>query len=198
MRGRGARILLLLAAAFLFGIVASVVKGNGAGVRDGVGNLSAPWIIVPLLASAAGSRARVPAGAVIGSLATAVALAGFYLANAFVLDLGSHSTLHDIGLAFSGGNLWFRAGVMSGPAMGAVGAWAIRRGRLTVAGIAVACVLFEPLAVYVAYLGSNGFFAAGNGEWNGVYAAEAGVGAIASIALWRGRVTRRRARQPPT
>src|ERR1700759_2093291 len=43
MRGRGAgRVVLLVVAAVAFGALESVVKGNGAGVRDGVGNLSAP------------------------------------------------------------------------------------------------------------------------------------------------------------
>jgi hypothetical protein len=193
MRGAG-RLFLLVVVAFAFGAVASVVKGNGAGVRDGIGNLSAPWVIVPMLAGAAGSRGRIVLGAAIGLLTTAAALVGFYLANAFVLDLGPHSTLRDIGLTLDVGNLWFRVAVVSGPAMGALGAWAVRRGRPVVAAIVIATVFFEPLAVYIAYLGSGGYFAAGNGEWNGVYAAEAVVGLIAGVVLWRARGISRRSR----
>lgn len=186
MRGRGAgRVVLLVMAAVAFGALESVVKGNGAGVRDGVGNLSAPWVIVPLLAGAVGSRGSILAGAVVGLLTSVAALVGFYVANAFVLDLGSHSWSHEIGLTLNAGNLWFKAGAMSGPAMGAVGAWAGRRGGFVVAWSVVGLVVFEPLVVYLTYLASSGRFAAGDGQWNGVYAAEAALGAVAAAALWR-------------
>jgi hypothetical protein len=192
MRERGVgRIVLLVVIGFAFGVVESVVKGNGAGVRDGIGNLSAPWVIVPLLAGAAGGRGRILLGAAIGLLTTVVALVGFYLANAFVLDLGPHSSLHDIGLTLDVGNVWFKAGVVSGPAMGALGAWAANRSRLTVVAIAAGTVLLEPLAVYLAYRGSNGFFSAGDGAWNGIYVVEAVVGAGAAAVVWRVRTRQR-------
>ena len=185
MRGRGVgRVMVLVMAAAAFGALESVLKGNGAGVRDGIGNLSAPWVILPLVAGAVGSRGNAALGAVVGLLTTVAALVGFYLANAFVLDLGPHSSLHDIGLTLNVGNMWFKAGAMSGPAMGAVGAWASRRGGFVVAWSVVGLVVFEPLVVYLAYLASNGRFAAGDGQWNGVYAAEAALGAIAAAALW--------------
>jgi hypothetical protein len=197
MRGREIRRWLLLAvAAAAFGAFESVLKGNGPGVRDGIGNLSAPWVILPLLASAALARRRILLGAAIGLLTTMIALVGFYLTNAFVLDLGAHSTVHDIGLTLNGGNLWFKAGIVSGPIMGAAGAWVSRRGRFAVAASAAVMVLFEPLAVYLAYVASNGRFAAGNGEWNRVYAVEAVLGAIAAGALWRARLTRLRRSDP--
>jgi hypothetical protein len=194
MRSNRTRIVMALLVAFLFGIVASAVKGGGGGVRDGIGNLSAPWIIVPLLAAAVGSKGRIAIGAAVGALATLAALVGFYVANAFVLDLGSHSMVHDLDLTLNAGNLWFKAGAVSGPVMGAAGAWAIRRGGVMVAAIAIASVVLEPLAVYLAYVGSKGYFAGGNGEWNEVYAGEAATGVIAGAALWRTGVIRRRAR----
>jgi hypothetical protein len=186
------RVLLVILAAVVFGAVMSVVKGNGAGVRDGVGNLSAPWVIAPLLAGATAARGRIVAGALIGLLTTAVALVGFYLANSFVLDLGPHSTFHDLGLTLDIGTLWFKAGAVSGPVMGAAGAWASRRGRFTVAAIVIATVVLEPVAVYLAYLTSNGLFAAGDGQWNGIYAAECIVGLVAAVVLLRARGVRRR------
>jgi hypothetical protein len=187
------RILWLLTAAVVFGAVESIVKGDGAGVRDGIGNLSAPWVMVPFLAGAVGARGRVARGAAIGLLTTLAALLGFYLTNAFVLDLGPHSSVHDLGLTLGAGTLWFKAGALSGPVMGAAGAWAARVGRFAVAGTVVATVLLEPLAVYVAYRGSGGFFAGGNGAWNGVYAAEAIVGAAAAAALVGAQAIRHRA-----
>jgi hypothetical protein len=177
--------VLLVMAAVAFGALESVVKGNGAGVRDGVGNLSAPWVIVPLLAGAVGSRGRILAGAVVGLLTSVAALVGFYGANASVLDLGSHSWSHEIGLTLYPGSVWFKAGAISGPAMGAVGAWGGRRGGFVVAWCVVGLVVLEPLVVYLMYLASNGRFAAGDGQWNGVYAAEAALGAVAAAALWR-------------
>jgi hypothetical protein len=99
MRGRDVgRVALLVMAAAAFGALESIVKGNDAGVREGIGNLSAPWVIVPLLAGAVGSRGSTLLGALVGLLTSLAALVGFYLANAFVLDLGPHSSLHDIGL----------------------------------------------------------------------------------------------------
>jgi uncharacterized protein DUF6518 len=181
---------VLLAAAVAFGIAASIIKGNGPGIRDGLGNLSAPWVTVPMLISAAASRGRIALGALLGFLATALALAGFYLANAFVLDLGAHSTAHNIGLTLNGGNLWFKAGLVSGPVMGVVGAWQVRRGRRRILMLAALLVLFEPLAVFLAWAASRGYWAAGNGEWNGVYFGEAIVGSIATGALWRNRLRR--------
>lgn len=192
MRGRDVgRVALLVMAAAAFGALESIVKGNDAGVRDGIGNLSAPWVIVPLLAGAVGSRGNTLLGALVGLLTSLAALVGFYMANAFVLDLGPHSSLHDIGLTLNVGNMWFKAGAMSGPAMGAVGAWASRRGGLVLAWSVVGLVVFEPLVVYLAYLASDGRFAAGDGQWNGIYAAEAALGAVAAVALWRARSTAR-------
>jgi len=191
---RSAQILCLLAAALAFGIAASVIKGDGAGIRDGLGNLSAPWVTVPLLVSAAGSRGRIAFGVLLGLLATALALAGFYLSNAFVLDLGPHSTVQDITMTLNSGNLWFRAGLISGPVMGATGAWAVRRGSLRVLLIAALAVLLEPLAVFLAWDASRGYWAAGNGQWNVVYLGEAAVGSIATALLWRLRAGRRNRR----
>jgi hypothetical protein len=179
-----ARLLLLAAAALLFGALASVIKGSAGGLRDGAGNLSAPWLVLPLLAAAGGSRGRVALGAALGLLTTLTALAGFYLANAFVLDLGPHSTLHDIGLTLNAGNLWLRLGLISGPVMGAAGAWAIRRDWSFVAGIVPALLVLEPIATYLFVRASRGPWAGGDGAWNGVYAAEALLGATFAVALW--------------
>jgi hypothetical protein len=88
--------------------------------------------------------------------------------------------------------MWFKAGAVSGPAMGAAGAWASRRGRYTVAAIVIATIVLEPLAVYLAYYGSGGFFGAGDGQWNGIYAGESIVGLVAAVVLWRARGVRRR------
>jgi hypothetical protein len=93
-------------------------------------------------------------------------------------------------LTLNAGNLWFTAGLISGPAMGAIGAWAGHHGRRRVLLIAALAVLLEPVAVFLAWVASRGYWAAGNGDWNGVYAGEVAVGAIAMAALWRARLGR--------
>jgi hypothetical protein len=75
--------------------------------------------------------------------------------------------------------------------MGALGAWAARRGGFVVAWSVVALVVFEPLVVYLTYMASHGRFAGGDGQWNGVYAAEAALGALAAVALWGTRPMKR-------
>src|ERR671922_1750016 len=98
------RVLVVLAAAALFGVVMSVVKGNDTGIRDDIGNLSAPWLLLPFLTAAA-MRRRTVSGAALGLAATLAGLTGFYVADAFVLDLWPHSLLNDVRLAFT--TYWF-------------------------------------------------------------------------------------------
>ncbi|WP_186526038.1 hypothetical protein [Leekyejoonella antrihumi] len=40
------RLAIILPAAVCFGLFAGVLKGDGAGLRDGLGNLSSPWLLV--------------------------------------------------------------------------------------------------------------------------------------------------------
>jgi hypothetical protein len=187
MRWRIWRTAVVLLGALAFGVLAAVVKGNESGWRDGVGNLSAPWLVVPMLAAAAGTRARVWVGALIGVVATVAALAGFYLANAFVLNLGPHSVLHGVVLTLSSGALYARAGLLSGPVMGALGVWAGRRGRRLLTAIVAGLLCLEPFATYAFSRASNRWWAAGGGAWDGVYAAECVVGLGLAAVLWRAR-----------
>src|ERR1700712_466214 len=96
----------------------SVFKGNVSGVRDDVGNLSAPWLLIPFFAAAVAGR-RSYGAALVGLAASSAALISFYVANAFVLDLGRHSVITDIRLAFVA--RWFFWGLVSGPIFGALG-----------------------------------------------------------------------------
>jgi hypothetical protein len=78
------RVFLIVLAATAFGVAMSVLKGNGAGIRDDIGNLSAPWLLLPFLAGAA-MRGRGLAGAAIGLAATCAGLMAFYVTDAFVV-----------------------------------------------------------------------------------------------------------------
>jgi hypothetical protein len=136
------RLLLIVLAAAAFGVAMSILKGNDTGIRDDIGNLSAPWLLLPFFAGAA-VRGRGLAGAVAGLAATFAALTGFYVANAFVLDLGPHSLVNEVRLAFT--TYWFPRGLMSGPLFGALGTiW--RRHGYPAIGLAVILLLdAEPL-----------------------------------------------------
>ena len=122
----------------------SVVKGNDAGIRDDIGNLSAPWLLLPFFAGAAVERRDLAAAA--GLAATVVALVAFYVANAFVLELGPHSLATDLRLTLGATGYWVPRGLVSGPVFGALGGLWRRRGYPALLGVAVLLLLdAEPL-----------------------------------------------------
>ena len=135
----------LLLGALLFGVLVAVIKGQDVGVRDALGNVSAPWVVVPFLA---GMRAdRIWRGAVLGIATTLASLIGFYVAEAAILDLGPHPWYIDLKLTVGTVNIYEKWGLVSGSLYGALGAlWASR--RLIVAPIALGLAFVaEPLIV---------------------------------------------------
>jgi hypothetical protein len=136
------RLVVIVVAAAAFGVAMSVLKGNDSGIRDDIGNLSAPWMLLAFFAGAA-MRGRGLAGVAAGLAATFAALAAFNVANAFVLDLGPHALANDVRLAFT--TYWFPRGLLSGPVFGALGATWRWHGYPTL-GMAVILLLdAEPL-----------------------------------------------------
>lgn len=139
------RFFLIVLVATAFGVAMSVLKGNDVGIRDDIGNLSAPWLLLPFFAGAA-VRGRWLAGAAAGLAATCAALMAFYVANAFVLDLGPHSLLVDLRRSVTATRYWLPRGFVSGPVFGALGALWRLRGYSTHSAVAVILVLdAEPL-----------------------------------------------------
>jgi hypothetical protein len=136
--------------AIAFGVVVAVVKGQDSGVRDALGNLSAPWVLVPFLA---GSRFRsVWLGAAVGVAVTLAAFFGFYVAEAAILDLGPHPWYVDLKLTV-GWNVYESWGIVSGLVYGALGAlWSSRRSVVAAAAVGVAFVA-EPLIVLLLWRG---------------------------------------------
>ena len=112
--------------ALAFGVTVSVVKGNNAGIRDAIGNVSAPWLLIGFLGGVIAGRRRVIVGTLTGTGATLIALLGFYVANSFVLDLGPHPWLTDLNLAFVSGQIYFFFALVSGPIFGMLGVWWVR------------------------------------------------------------------------
>ena len=141
---RGVGIARFVLGAIAFGVVVAAVKGQESGVRDALGNLSAPWVLVPFLA---GSRfLSVWRGAAVGVAVTLAAFLGFYVAEAAILDLGPHPWYVDLKLTV-GWNVYESWGIVSGMLYGALGAlWSSRRSVTAAAAVGVAFVA-EPLIV---------------------------------------------------
>jgi hypothetical protein len=80
---------------------------------------------------------------------TLAAFLGFYLAEAAILDLGSHPWYRDLQLTLGSGRVYEKWGLLSGSAYGALGGiWMSR--RLLVAPIAVGLAFIcEPLIVWL-------------------------------------------------
>jgi hypothetical protein len=134
----------LLIAGIAFGVLVAVVKGQGAGLRDALGNTSAPWVLLPFLA---GTRfSRVPHAAAAGLATTMAAFLGFYTAEAAILDLGPHPWYVDLELTLGSGHVYEVWGMVSGLLYGALGGVWASRSRLAAGAVALAFIC-EPLIV---------------------------------------------------
>jgi hypothetical protein len=179
-----------LVGALVCGIALSVVKGDGDGVRSAIGNLSGPWLLIPLVAGASTRASRVTGlrhvgwGAVFGLLVTLAALGGFYASNSLVLDLGPHAWLVDLRLSVAAGRRYFLLGLLSGPVCGAFGAWWTARDARSLAGPVAALLVLEPVASWVQQAAVGGDHTGQPGVWAGELLLGVGVGAWAAT---RGR-----------
>lgn len=129
------RVAMSLSVAVFFGFCVALLKGQDAGLRDAVGNLSAPWLLVAFWCGSI-VRAR-SAGAVVGVVATSLALTGFCLGLALISDYGTHSAGSSIDLAIHANTRYFQAGLISGPLLGVLGAMTRHRtiNRFLVSGL---------------------------------------------------------------
>ncbi|MCO8274205.1 DUF6518 family protein [Actinoplanes sp. TRM 88003] len=178
------RLLGVIAVALLFGALAALVKGHHDGVRDTIGNLSTPWLLIAL---AAGLHARTRLrGAVLGLIATGAALLGFYVVVAVTADDGH--LVH----VLRENRRWLFSGLVSGPVLGAFGAWLNRRAtdvpRAVTTVIALLLIL-EPLVIVSARIVPGWREVI---HWHlsaPVYIAEAVLGiALLGLALWSSRL----------
>jgi hypothetical protein len=140
------RIGLALLAAIGFGIVAALLKGTHAGTRQVYGNMSAPWLALAFLPGRYGRS--IWRGAALGTLATALGLAGYCVATGVISDLGHHGLLGDLRLEFRANRYWFDRGLLSGPILGAFGAWSVRIRYATPLIVTGLLLVVEPVAVY--------------------------------------------------
>jgi len=140
------------AACFAFGALAELFKARGSwafDLRSELGNLSAPWLVLPLL-PALRSRS-VLRGAATGLAATLCALAGFYVMETLLFLPAFEEQgglLARLVWVFRGGLIWFALGLISGPVMGALGSVLGRR-RSWVAPVVGALLVGEPLVLSI-------------------------------------------------
>ncbi|GIE26903.1 DUF6518 family protein [Winogradskya humida] len=142
------RTLTMLGAALAFGMLAALIKGHHHGVRDTIGNLSTPWLLVALLSGLHTPSLR--RGAVLGLAATVTALLGFYLVVAVITDEQLVGLRDHLAHVLSANRRWLFSGLLSGPLLGAFGAWL--RGRFADPTKAAAVVtglllIAEPLVI---------------------------------------------------
>lgn len=172
----------------MFGVLAAWAKGPNGGVdavarlRTDVGNLSTPWLLVGFVAGTQTSRLR--SGALLGLLATMLALFGFYLYSSLVVDLGGHGLLGDLRRELFANRVYLEAGVVSGPIFGALGAWWTGRRSLRASFLVGALLIGEPLLLAAIGL-------VGSATSIAVYGAEFALGlAVLTWAVWRARSSR--------
>lgn len=182
------RLALILGLAAVFGIAAAWIKGNDAGLRDAIGNVSAVWLFLPFLAGAAAGCRRVITGALCGLAATLTALVGFYFAESFVLDLGPHPWLTDLSLTMGPVVYYAERALLTGPIFGALGFWWQQRRSLVAAGILAASFVLEPAAwwLYGIHIGGAAYPVP---NYPALWLAEIAMG-IVGFALFR-RMARR-------
>jgi len=184
------RLLAVLVTALIFGMFAALIKGDHDGVRDTLGNLSTPWLLIALVA---GLHTRsLPRGALLGLVATGAALLGFYVVVAITAH-GGHleQVLHE-------NRRWLYSGLLSGPLLGAFGAWLQRRApdvTLAVTAVTGLLLLLEPLVIFAAPI-VPGWREVIHWHLNaGIYAAEALLGIVVLSLAWRRVQARYRERQ---
>ncbi|MFN8074004.1 MAG: hypothetical protein U0Q15_01130 [Kineosporiaceae bacterium] len=145
VRGRRARLLIALAGAVAFGALAGVVRGDGYGPawRTEAANLSACWLLVGLLPAAVlprGSSRNVLRGALVGLLATLLALTAFYAVQTAFLygQLRGDGPWARFLYEARANRVYFAFGCVTGPLTGALGAVLARRWLPVACGLVLA------------------------------------------------------------
>ena len=145
-----ARIVLVTLGALIFGTAAALLEGKSGGhgavaeVRNSVGNLSTPYLLIAFVAGTMCARMRT--GALTGLAATMSALLGYYLVSALV-QAGDSGFAEELRSILSANRGYIQGGVGMGLAFGALGAWWERRRRLSASIVAGALLMAEPLAL---------------------------------------------------
>ncbi|HWE68041.1 MAG TPA: DUF6518 family protein [Acidimicrobiales bacterium] len=141
------RLVVLLVAICAFATVDAIVKGHHGGTRNSIGNISAPWALLPFLAGALVMQRRRSVGALVGALSTVAALVCYTLIRVGVFGMGGRNRDFSATVASAAGNRWFLLGAIGGAVLGAAGAALATRGQWGVVTAVVTCLLvLEPAA----------------------------------------------------
>jgi hypothetical protein len=140
------RLLLTLIVVCAFAAVDAIVKGHHGGTRNAVGNVNAPWVLIPFLSSAFALPRRRFTGASVGAASTLAALVCYSLVRASVFgEDGSHQVSSFLTSAAE--NRWFLLGTVGGAILGATASWLAEKGQWEMVIGVVACLLvLEPAA----------------------------------------------------
>jgi hypothetical protein len=122
-----ATVLVTLSIAVIFGLMMQFIKGNHPGVRNAVGNLSVPWLLLPYFCGLLVGRRRILLSVGIGLVASMVALFGFYAADPLVWNLRHDGLLANVLLTMVAGRRWFMLAFLSGTIFGTLSAFYTRR-----------------------------------------------------------------------
>ena len=177
------RVLLVCTAALVFGVGMSVLHGSAGGLRAQIGNVSAPWLLLPLVAGAVAGEQHLGRGALVGGVASLVALIAFYISNIYVLDFRGHAWPVEVGLTLRSGAYFIRIGLVSGPAFGALGAAGRRRHSVAIGLLAAGLFVLEPLAWLVYFWSGPGPGTVGMLTYPAVWVTESIVGLVACSVI---------------
>lgn len=142
------RPVLLLLVVCVFAAVDAIIKGHHGGTRNAIGNVSAPWALIPFLSAAFLGTRRLAVGALVGATSTIAALASYSLVRA-ASGFGMGSQHRDASSLLIGslGNRWFLLGALGGAAFGAIGSWLAVRGQWgLVTAVVTSLLVLEPAA----------------------------------------------------
>jgi hypothetical protein len=141
------RPLSVLLIVLAFGALDAMIKGQHGGTRDAVGNVSAPWLLVPFLSAAALAPRRITLGALAGAISTVVALASYTVVRTLRELQSGHPHGVSVMVSSSLENRWFLLGVFGGAALGCVGSrLAVHRQWAVVAVVVASVLVMEPTA----------------------------------------------------
>jgi len=194
------RLLAVAAAGYLYGSLSARVPGTSDPTAFWVGNLAAPYLLIPFLAGT--WRFRAIGSAVAGAAAAVSAVAGFYR---FLIVW--HTTSANLGLAADtptrtviaraygywfrnlalgdpGGRPWLSIALVAGTVCGYLGyRWADRRSR--VAALAITCAfVLEPLGHFLGLFVEGGRYTFHLSNVV-IWTVEAAIGVLASVWVWR-------------
>ena len=145
--------------------------------------ISAPWLLLPLVAGAVAGEQHLGRGALVGGVASLVALIAFYISNIYVLDFRGHAWPVEVGLTLRSGAYFIRIGLVSGPAFGALGAAGRRRHSVAIGLLAAGLFVLEPLAWLVYFWSGPGPGTVGMLTYPAVWVTESIVGLVACSVI---------------